>query len=117
MKKVAKFFLVLFILLIGVSYLSADKAYQHLKFGIMAAQKDLWEEAIFQWKKAIKLNPNNAAAHNNLAVAYEKKGMYQEAKKEYELALKLSPQDSRIKTNYEKFLKIYKSLKSEQNEN
>ncbi len=76
-----------------------------VKFGITAAQKGLWDEAIFRWKKEVQSNPDSAAAHNNLAVAYELKGLWDEAKKEYEAALKLSPNNSHIKANFESFKK------------
>lgn len=80
---------------------SRPLAEDQLHFGILAAQKDLWDEAIFRWKKVLLSNPQSVAAHNNLAVAYEKKGLLQEAEKEYEMALKLDPQNSYIKTNYQ----------------
>jgi len=76
-----------------------------LSFGILSAQKKLWDEAIFRWKKTLESDPNSAAAHNNLAVAYEKKGLWEEAKKEYEIALKLSPKNEYIQSNYERFKK------------
>ncbi len=72
-------------------------------FGIWAAERDLWDEAIFRWQKALVVNPNSAALHNNLAVAYEKKGLWEEAKREYEMALKLAPQNSWLKANYQSF--------------
>lgn len=78
---------------------------KNINFGIQAAQKELWEEAAFRWKKALEINPNSAAAHNNLAVACEKKGLWEEAKKEYEAALKLSPDNTYIKSNYENLKK------------
>lgn len=78
---------------------------RNVNFGIQAAQRDLWEEAIFRWKKALEINPNSAGAHNNLAVAFEKKGLWEEAKKEYEAALKLTPDNAHIKSNYENFKK------------
>jgi tetratricopeptide (TPR) repeat protein len=74
-----------------------------LHFGILAAQKDLWDEAIFRWKKVLQADPDSAAAHNNLAVAYEKKGLWEEAEREYEAALKLKPNHEFITANYEKF--------------
>ncbi|UCE22107.1 MAG: tetratricopeptide repeat protein [Candidatus Aminicenantes bacterium] len=76
-----------------------------IQFGITAAQRGLWDEAIFRWKKQVQSNPDSAAAHNNLAVAYELKRMWDEARKEYEIALKLSPNNSYIKTNFENFKK------------
>jgi len=74
-----------------------------VNFGIWAAEKDLWDEAIFRWKKALLLDPGSVAAYNNLAVAYEKKGLWEEARREYEIALKLAPQNSWLKANYESF--------------
>ncbi len=75
---------------------SADQ----LKFGIWASEKNLWDEAIFRWKKALAVNPKSVGAHNNLAVAYEKKGLFEEALKEYEQALKLDPENTYVKSNY-----------------
>jgi len=76
-----------------------------MRFGIEAARNQLWDEAIFRWKKILRNDPNSASAHNNLAVAYEKKGMWDEAEDEYQVALKLSPQNDRIQSNYTKFKK------------
>lgn len=74
-----------------------------IAFGIWAAEKDLWDEAIFRWKKVLAESPNSVAAHNNLAVAYEKKGFWEDARREYEIALKLAPQNSWLKSNFQKF--------------
>lgn len=74
-----------------------------VNFGIWAAEKDLWDEAVFRWQKALLLEPGSVAAHNNLAVAYEKKGLWEEARREYEIALKLAPQNSWLKANYQSF--------------
>lgn len=82
---------------------SQPKPKTQLQFGIFAAQKGLWDEAIFRWKKVIQDIPSSSAAHNNLAVAYEKMGLWEEAEKEYELALKLSPKNEYISANYDKF--------------
>ncbi len=46
--------------------------------GVWAAEHDMWDEAIFRWKKALEENPDAAILHNNLAVAYEKKGLWEE---------------------------------------
>jgi len=74
-----------------------------VEFGVWAAENELWEEAIFRWKKVLAQNPQSLAAHNNLAVAYEKKGLWEEARKEYEAALKLDPDNSWVKRNFRKF--------------
>jgi Tfp pilus assembly protein PilF len=97
--------LALLLLFFSVLITSCSRPQPHtqLQFGILAAQKGLWDEAIFRWKKVIQSDPNSAAAHNNLAVAYEKKGLWEEAQREYETALKLKPNHDFITANYEKF--------------
>jgi Tfp pilus assembly protein PilF len=94
----------LFISFVFSSCKSTIKSNQ-IEFGISSAQRGLWDEAIFRWKKEVQSNPDSAAAHNNLAVAYEIKGNWDDAKKEYEAALKLSPNNSYIKANFENFKK------------
>lgn len=71
--------------------------------GVAAARADNWDEAVRQWKKALDLGPDSAAAHNNLAIAHEKKGAWEEARKEYEAALGLAPDNPTIKDNFERF--------------
>ncbi|MBI3397724.1 MAG: tetratricopeptide repeat protein [Deltaproteobacteria bacterium] len=43
------------------------------------------DEAIKEFIAAIEINPDLAAAHNNLAIAYEQKGWLDKAIKEYQL--------------------------------
>ena len=76
---------------------------KQMEFGIWAAERNLWDEAVYRWQKVLASTPNSAAAHNNLAVAYEKKGRVEEARKEYEIALKLAPDNAKVKFNYAKF--------------
>jgi len=110
-KRVSLIFL--FSMVISLLSCSSSLHNEQLRFGIRAAQKDLWNEAIFRWKKVLLSTPNSAAAHNNLAVAYEKKGLLEEAKKEYEIALKLSPENTHIKSNYQSFKEYYSPVKKE----
>jgi Flp pilus assembly protein TadD len=105
-KKFTIGFLIVFLSLV-TTHCSRPLWNEEINFGILAAQRDLWEEAFFRWQRAALSQPDSAAAHNNLAVAYERKGLWEEAKKEYDLALKLSPKNSYIKANYENFKKIY----------
>lgn len=106
-------FLTISFLLLALYGCSRPLVEDQLHFGIEAAQKDLWDEAIFRWKKVLETIPNSAAAHNNLAVAYEKKGFWEEAKKEYEIAFKLSPENTYIKSNYQNFKSRYELIKNE----
>ncbi len=107
-KKLACYLLILLVFVISFSSCARQFLDNQLLFGIQAAQQDLWDEAIFRWKKVTLSNPNSAAAHNNLAVAYEQKGLWEEAKNEYEIALKLSPGNTRVKANYQNFNKNQK---------
>ncbi len=93
---------IFFLLLLGFGC-SPSRLTDQTSFGIWAVEKDLWDEAIFRWKKVLAANPDSVAAHNNLAVAYEKKGLWEEARREYEIALKLGPQNTWVKSNYQKF--------------
>jgi Tfp pilus assembly protein PilF len=102
-KKNKKLLLLLLPLILMLSGCSTLLRNNQLQFGIQAAQKDLWDEAIFRWKKALEVNPQSAAAYNNLAVAYEKKGMWDEAGEAYEAAIKIAPQNKYVNSNYEKF--------------
>jgi tetratricopeptide (TPR) repeat protein len=96
-----------------ITQCSASLPADQMRFGIEAAKLDLWDEAIFRWKKVLQENPNSASAHNNLAVAYEKKSLWEEAKKEYELALNNRPDDKHINANFQQFIKRYEARKDE----
>jgi tetratricopeptide (TPR) repeat protein len=85
-----------------------------LQFGVWASEKDLWDEAVFRWKKAAAVDPRSVAAHNNLAVAYEKKGLWEEARKEYAIALKLEPKNTYVKYNLDMFQENMDSLKKDE---
>ncbi len=108
--KIIRGLLSLALLTIFFSSCSQSIMDKQIQFGIQSAQRNLWDEAIFRWKKAIRSNPKASAPHNNLAVAYEAKGLWLEAKKEYELALKLDPKNSYIQENYEKYKKNHELI-------
>lgn len=81
---------------------TVPKPSDQIAFGVWASQNNLWEEAIFRWKRVIQAEPSSVAAHNNLGVAYEKRGLFKEALAEYEAALKLDPENSHVKSNLKK---------------
>ena len=85
-----------------------EQVRKQIELGIRAAKASQWDEALFRWKKATELDPQNASAHNNLAVAYEQFGYYDAAIKEYEIAFKLAPANTAIKTNISAFKESYK---------
>ena len=92
-----------------VSSCASSPGNEQIRFGVWASHQNLWDEAVFRWKKALETKPNSPAAHNNLAVAYEKKGLFDEALKEYEIALKLAPNNSYVKSNYQNCKEILKT--------
>ena len=75
-------------------------------FGVNVAERGLWREAIYRWEKAVEIDPNYAAAYNDLAVAYEHEGDLAKAKNAYEKALKIDPNNIQIRQNYELFKEI-----------
>jgi tetratricopeptide (TPR) repeat protein len=101
------------LLVILISACSSTRPTDQIEFGIKAARLDLWDEAIFRWKKFLQFDPASAAAHNNLAVAYEKKGLWEEAKEQYELAQKYDPKDKHIISNFKQFMRRYEARKDE----
>ena len=86
-------------------------AKKQVEFGIEVARRGLWYEAIFRWKKAVELDPQNASARNNLGVAYEQSGQFELAEGEYERALELAPNSVYIRQNYELFREAYEKRK------
>ena len=100
---------VLFSLIIASSAASADPrgdSRAQVEFGIVAAQKELWKEALYRWKRAVDIDPTYAAAYNNLAIAYEHEGQFEEARKAYEKAIEIEPNNALIKQNYDLFREI-----------
>jgi tetratricopeptide (TPR) repeat protein len=94
---------------LAVAPLRADArsdAKKQIEFGISVAQRGLWREAIYRWERAAEIDPNYAAAHNNLAIGYEHEGEMEKARAAYEKALELEPNNSLIKQNYELFKEI-----------
>lgn len=106
-RRTAGFLISLLILLFG-SGGSRSTIQKQVEFGIESAQKGLWNEAIFRWKRSLKINPYSPILHNNLAVAYETLGRYDEAAQEYEKALEYGRNRFKdIRENYEQFIAFY----------
>ena len=82
------------------------QAKKQVEFGIQVAQRGLWKEAIYRWERAAQLDPNYAAAFNNLAVAYEHEGQLAKAREAYEKALRLEPNNALVRQNYDLFKEI-----------
>ena len=70
------------------SAFAGDKAQDHLSKGMVLAENGDLNGAIVEYRKALKINPDFAAAHNNLGLALVKKN-----KKEAQRQLKLAASD------------------------
>lgn len=81
-------------------------AQAQVDFGIAVAQRGLWREAIYRWKRASELDPSYAPAWNNLGIAYENQGAFDKARDAYETALDLEPNNLDIQQNYDLFREI-----------
>lgn len=107
-------FVLVSVIILSTSFLQADVSEDvksQLRFGIRAAKEDRWEEAIYRWRKALQLDPNNLKAHNNLAVAYEQTGEYEFALEEYEIAYRLDSGNQYVKNNLDRFKDFYRKYR------
>ena len=89
---------------------AGNEAFEQMEFGVRAAKKGLWREALFRWEKALKLLPENPRLLNNLAVAYETSGNHAKAEELYAAALRQAPDNRDIRQNYELFTAYSKEL-------
>lgn len=81
-------------------------ARKQVEFGIAVAQKGLWREAIYRWRRATEIDPTYAQAFNNLAIAHEHEGEFEQARAAYEKALQIEPTNALIKQNFDLFKEI-----------
>lgn len=107
----------LFLALTGCRSGSGDltQADTQRRFGVRMARMNLWREAMFRFKRATEIEPDNAMAHNNLAVAYEAVGDFDAAAREYREALRLDRSNQYIQKNYSRYVEfVQRSKKREQ---
>jgi len=83
-----------------------SKAETQRQFGVRMAKMNLWREAMFRFKRAVEMQPDDAMAHNNLAVAYEANGDFDNAAKEYREALRLDRSNQYIQKNYSRLIEF-----------
>lgn len=89
---------------------SGESVHEQMDFGVKAAKKGLWKEALFRWEKAVKLQPDNPRLLNNLAVAYETAGDFEKADATYRRALEADPSNRDIKQNFDLFTNYFKQV-------
>jgi Flp pilus assembly protein TadD len=93
----------LLLLASGATLAAEESADRQIDFGLKVAQQGLWQEARFRFERAVKAEPGNAAALNDLAVALEQMGDFAGARVAYEKALGIKPDDIYIQQNYDLF--------------
>jgi tetratricopeptide (TPR) repeat protein len=69
-----------------------EKSAYYQNLGSKLLEKGRYADAIEQYRKAIKLNPDDEDSHYNLGLALAKAGDSTGARKEYEEALRISPE-------------------------
>lgn len=88
-----------------------DVAHKQLAYGVKMARRGLWSEALFRFRQAAKLQPNDPHILNNLAVSMEAVGLFDEALEVYQRGLKADPGDPDLRQNYARFVEFYQSFK------
>jgi len=78
----------------GVGVRPEQDAATHYNLGLGLQNRGQLDEAIVEYHKAIKLDPNYAIAHYNLGLALQDKGQADDAITEYRTAIKLDPNDA-----------------------
>jgi tetratricopeptide (TPR) repeat protein len=82
----------------------------HNRLGIAYFDQDRLDEAIKEYKEAIKLNPEYLQAYSNLGLAYLNLGMFDTAIKEFKAALKLKPDNPMVYKAYNNLGNAYFEL-------
>lgn len=84
------------------------------RFGVRMAKMNLWREALFRFRRASELSPQDAEAYNNLAVAYEANGDFENAAKAYREAMRLDKSNQYIQKNYSRLVEFTSRNKKRQ---
>jgi len=86
-------------------------AKEQLAFGVKMAQRGLWQEALFRFKQADRLDPNNSRTMNNIAVCYEAMGLFEKALEVYQEAVRMDPSNENLRQNYAHFVDFYRNFR------
>ena len=85
------------------------QAHEEMREGVRAAQRGYWQEALFRFQNARKLEPADFEVLNNVAVALEALGRYDEALAAYKQALQGGSKSTSLRRNYARFAEFYSS--------
>ncbi len=84
---------------------------EQLRFGVKMAERGLWREALFRFRQAQRLDPQNPEVLNNVAVAHEALGLFEQALTLYRQALELDQDNKTLRRNYARFVEFYQAYK------
>lgn len=84
-----------------------EQAHEQMKFGVKAANRGYWLEALMRFEHANRMTPNDPHILNNIAVALEAAGRFEQALVAYQSALAVAPQDRTLQRNYKFFKEFY----------
>jgi len=80
------------------------EAWEHNNKGVSFATLGFINEAVKEFKIALKIDPNYATAYNNLGKIFEDKGLYDKAIEQYQMAVKIKPNSKKFRYNLAKLL-------------
>ena len=85
-----------------------------IDFGVDMARRGLWNEALFRFRQAERLNPGDPKVLNNMAVAYEALGQFENALTYYQNAIKADSANRDLRSNYSRFVEFYRAFKPDE---
>ena len=88
-----------------------NSAASHVNMGVVLESQGHTEEAIREYKEAIRIDPNYAITYNNLAVLYDNHGRYEDAIREFKEAIRIKPDFAEAHNNYAVALYVVKDYK------
>jgi tetratricopeptide (TPR) repeat protein len=86
---------------------SKEEAKEQMKFGLNAAKRGYWLEALSRFESANELVPGRVNVLNNIAIALEAAGRFEEAMVTYQTAVEIAPNDSVLRRNFSQFKEFY----------
>jgi tetratricopeptide (TPR) repeat protein len=72
-------------------FVAGKLANEHFKLGNLYIEFSLYDEAVEEFRKAVRLRPGLADVHTRLGVALREKGLYSEAIEQFTLAKEANP--------------------------
>ena len=92
---------------------SMETAQEHFQKGWAFHEKDRFDEAVEEYRKALLINPNYSLARSNLGMVYKKQGKQDDAIREWEEALNRGISEVMVRMNTEDWLNEAKALRDE----